>query len=151
MGKESSGMKKAVLFLLSAAGLGLAAEAAGMAYFGKKNMDKAKERKEQNNNIICCGMGKSDNEIKPDTSATYIACMAGVANVTWEGIPEKDSLLDLSCVLGKITVTLPAGVKVEGEINGEPLDESLNAECEEDARVINIVGMSKLGDIKVVR
>lgn len=133
-----------------AAGYAVANVAGTVAWYALKRKEMA-EHENENNLMQAIALGKNSVVIKGNTDNAYIACLSGCVDINFEGEPEKENVyINLFSVLGKVTLNLPEGAKLEleGEGRCEKIQDN-RLEEEEGRFTVHVVRQNTLTELVV--
>lgn len=149
---QGSIILKVVLGIAAAAATVFGAVTGIMFALLRRNIKKLEGVETQNNVVTSVGLGKNDTIIAPETDNAFLSCVAGKMTISWSEKPAKNVNLDLTCILGKVTVIIPDGIRVSLEMDAPNAIENIEeAQLPEDAPVVTITGKSTLGKVSFLR
>ena len=150
--KQSNVILKVVLGIAATAAAVFGAVTAAMFALLRRNIKKLQGVETENNVVTSVGLGKNDTIIAPETDNAFLSCVAGKMTISWGEKPVKNVNLDLTCILGKVTVIIPDGVRVSLEMDAPNAVENIEeAQLPEDALVVTITGKSLFGMVSILR
>ena len=148
---KKSSVVKAVLIGLGAVVAFVIANIGAMFVLLRKNVKKMKGNESQNNAVHSIGLGKGAVALSPDTNNAYLSCLNGRLDITFTEAPTHDVNMDLTCICGKVNVTVPASMRVISDL--KPCSGKVDVACEtpddENAPALRLTGKTCLGKVVV--
>lgn len=148
--KKNSAVK-AVLIGLGAIVAFVMANIGVMFLMLRRNVKKVKEKENQNNAVHSIGLGKGTVALSGETNNAYLSCLNGRLDITFTEAPTHDVNMDLTCICGKVNVTVPASMRVISEL--KPCSGKVDVVCEnsddENAPALRLTGKTCLGKVVV--
>ena len=142
---------KAVLIGIGAVVAFVMANIGAMLLMLRKNVKTIKGKESQNNAVHSIGLGKGAVALSGDTNNAYLSCLNGRLDITFTEAPTHDVNMDLTCVCGKVNVTVPASMRVISEL--KPCSGKVDVVCEnsddENAPALRLTGKTCLGKVVV--
>lgn len=115
MANKKCPVKTALVTLLALGGGFFLANVGALAAVCSKNVKRMNDHKDGNNLMYAYLFQKAEKVIKPDTDYAYITNLSGSLNVVVPK-PEKDVMnVEITSVIGKVNIDLPAGVRIKCE------------------------------------
>ena len=151
MNENKKSVVKAVLIGIGAVVAFVMANIGAMLLLLRKNVKKMKGVENQNNAVHSIGLGKGDVALAGDTNNAFLSCLNGRLDITFTEAPTHDVNMDLTCIFGKVNVTVPASMRVVSDL--KPCSGKVDVICEnpedENAPALYITGKTCMGKVVV--
>lgn len=151
MNENKKSVVKAVLIGIGAVVAFVMANIGAMLLLLRKNVKKMKGVESQNNAVHSIGLGKGAVALAADTNNAFLSCLNGRLDITFTEAPTHDVNMDLTCIFGKVNVTVPASMRVVSDL--KPCSGKVDVICEnpedENAPALHITGKACMGKVVV--
>lgn len=151
MNENKKSVVKAVLIGIGAVVAFVMANIGAMLLLLRKNVKKMKGVESQNNAVHSIGLGKGAVALAADTNNAFLSCLNGRLDITFTEAPTHDVNMDLTCIFGKVNVTVPASMRVVSDL--KPCSGKVDVICEnpedENAPALHITGKTCMGKVVV--
>lgn len=148
-GNGKCNCKKSLIWCLALAGGFLAANVAGLNLACAVNSKKMKKNEKGYNMMHSIALSKKQIGINGGFNRAYLTCLTGSLEVLVEYPTNEEMVIDLTSVIGNVTIRLPKDVKVRVEGAGciESFADCRRDEPGEEAPTVRIVRRSLISTI----